>query len=91
VKIAKKTSVVLRYDHFFDVNLREVGDYIPFASTVAPARLLIAGIDIKINKWFQVGPNIKYAFYGDPIDGMEKPGNDFYLNLTAKVKFESKL
>ena len=92
VKISKKAALVLRYDHFLDVNLKEATGYLPFASTIAPARFIIAGIDIKVNKWFQFGPNIKYAFYGDPAEaGVEKPGSDFYINLTGKIKFESKL
>ena len=91
-KISKKTAIVLRYDHFFDVNLKEATGYIPFASAIAPARFIIIAIDIKLNKWFQFGPNIKYAFYGDPVEaGVEKPGSDFYFNLTGKIKFESKL
>lgn len=91
VKIAKKTNLILRYDHFMDVNLKEAGGYLPFASTIAPARFVIVGLDIKVNKWFQFGPNIKYAFYGDPeAAGVEKPGADFYINLTGKIKFESK-
>jgi len=91
-KISKKTAVVLRYDYFFDINLKEATGYVPFASTVAPARFLIACIDIKVNKWFQFGPNIKVAFYGDPAEaGVDKPGSDFYINLTGKIKFESKL
>lgn len=92
LNISQKTSLVLRYDHFFDVNLKEATDYLPFASTIAPVRFLIVGLDIKLNKWFQVGPNIKYAFYGDPVEaGAEKPGSDFYINLTGKISFESKL
>jgi hypothetical protein len=91
VKISKKANIILRYDHFLDVNLKEATGYVPFASTIAPARFIIAGIDIKVNKWFQFGPNIKYAFYGDPAEaGVEKPGADFYINLTGKIKFESK-
>lgn len=92
VKISKKAKIVLRYDHFFDVNLKESTGYLSFASTIAPARFIIAGIDIKLNKWLQFGPNIKYAFYGDPAEaGVDKPGSDFYVNLTGKIKFESKL
>jgi hypothetical protein len=91
-KVGKKTAIVLRYDHFFDVNLKEATGYVPFASTIAPARFLIAGIDIKVNKYFQFGPNVKVAFYGVPAEaGIEKPGSDFYINLTGKIKFESKL
>lgn len=92
IKISKKASIVLRYDHFLDVNLKETTGYLPFASTIAPVRFFIVGIDIKVNKWFQFGPNIKYAFYDDPAEaGVEKPGSDFYFNLTGKIKFESKL
>jgi hypothetical protein len=92
VRISKKAKLVLRYDHFFDVNLKESTSYLSFASTIAPARFIIVGLDIKVNKWFQFGPNIKYAFYGDPTEaGIEKPGSDFYFNLTGKIKFESKL
>lgn len=91
-QLSKKATVIVRYDHFLDINLKESTGYIPFASTMAPVRFLIVGVDIKCNKWFQFGPNIKYAFYGDPEGvGVEKPGADFYINMTGKIKFGSNL
>jgi len=91
IKLGKKATLVVRYDHFLDPNLKDPGDYLPIASTTAAPRLLIVALDFKVHKQVQIGPNIKYVFYGDAVEGMEKPDADFFVGLTGKIKFESSL
>jgi hypothetical protein len=89
VKLGKKTNMVLRYDHMLDPALKHVKGYLRFHPD-APARLLIAALTFKVHKMVQLSPNVKYVFYGDPATGA-KPDGDFYINLTAKVSFKTKL
>lgn len=90
LKLSDKINLVLRYDHFMDPNLTSVGDYLPISGTVAPPRLGIVALDFKVHKNVQITPNIKFVFYGNPIAGEEKPGSDFYVNLTGKISFGTK-
>jgi hypothetical protein len=88
-KLSKKAKAVFRFDYFLKENLKDIGGYLPVPSAVAPARLLIAALDFKVHKMIQITPNVKFVFYGDPDAGIDKPGSDFYINLTAKIKFQS--
>ena len=89
LKLGKKTNMVLRYDHMLDPALKHVTGYLRFHPD-APARLLIAALTFKVHKMVELSPNVKYVFYGHPATGA-KPGGDFYINLTAKVSFKTKL
>jgi hypothetical protein len=90
LKLSDKINLVLRYDHFMDPNLSSVGDYLPIACDIAPARLGIIALDYKVHKNVKITPNVKFVFYGDPIAGQEKPGSDFYINLTGYIGFGTK-
>jgi hypothetical protein len=87
IKIAKKTEIFARYDHFTDLGLKDIGSYVPIPVTSYEARFLMAGINFKVHKMVQLSPNIKYIFYG----GDNAPDGDFYLNLTAKVSFKTSI
>jgi hypothetical protein len=85
--IGKKTEVFARYDHHTDV-YKNIGEYVPIPAGDYKSRFLMAGVNFKIHKMVQVSPNVKYVFYGKPETG-EKPGSDFYFNLTAIVNFKT--
>lgn len=85
MNISKKAQAFARYDHLTDFNFKDIGGYVPIPAKAYEARFLIAGLNFKIHKMIQVSPNIKYVFY----TGDNKPDNDFYFNLTAKVSFKT--
>lgn len=85
ITFGKSTELFARYDHLTDYNFKDIGDYIPVACEDFKARFVIAGLNFKIHKMVELSPNFKYVFYS----GDNKPDNDFYLNLTAKVSFKS--
>jgi len=87
IKISKKAEIFARYDHFTDVSLSNIGDYIPVPAKHYEARFIIAGLSFKVHDMVKISPNIKYVFYG----GDNAPDGDFYLNLTAKVSFKTSI
>jgi hypothetical protein len=87
IKVAKKTEIFARYDHFTDVSFSDIGSYVPIPAKSHESRFLMAGLNFKIHKMVQISPNVKYVFYG----GDNAPGGDFYLNLTALIEFKTKL
>ncbi len=89
LKLGSKTKLVLRYDHMLDPHLKHVTGYLRFHPD-APARLIIGALEFQVHKMVLISPNVKYVFYGDPDVGT-KPGSDFYVNLTAKVSFKTKI
>ncbi len=89
LKLGKTTNAVLRYDHMLDPALKHVTGYLRFHPD-APARMVIAALTFDVHKMVQLSPNVKYVFYGDSAMG-SKPESDFYINLTAKISFKTKL
>jgi hypothetical protein len=86
VKISRKTELFARYDHFTDLNLKDIGEYIPVPASQFDSRFLMAGLIFKVHDMIKVSPNVKYVFYS----GDNAPDGDFYLNLTALIDFKSK-
>jgi hypothetical protein len=87
INIGKKAEIFARYDHFTDLSFKDIGDYVPIPAKHYEARFLMAGLNFKVHKMVQISPNVKYVFY----DGDGAPEGDFYLNLTAKISFETKI
>lgn len=87
IKVGKNKELFARYDHLTDLNFKDIGDYIPIPASYYKARFLMAGVNFKVHKMIQISPNVKYVFYG----GDNAPDADFYLNLTAKVEFKTKI
>jgi len=90
VKISKKSEFFVRYDHLTNENFKNPGGYVPIACADAKARFVIAGLNFDVHKMVQLSPNIKYVFYGEGDSGIDRD-SDFYLNLTAKVSFNTKI
>jgi len=88
VNLSEKANLYARYDHLTDYNFSDIGDYLPIPAKLYKARFLIAGLEYKLHKMVKLSPNVKYVFYGNPETG-EKPGGDFYFNLTAMIQFKS--
>ncbi len=82
-KVGKAMEIFARYDHLTDLNFKDIGDYVPIPAKQFESKFLIAGINWKLSKMIQISPNVKYVMYS----GDDKPDNDFYLNLTAKISF----
>ena len=90
VKFSKKSEAFVRYDHLIHENFKNPGGYVPIECANAKARFVIAGLNFKIHKMIQLSPNVKYVFYGKGDSGIEHD-SDFYINLTAKVSFKTKI
>jgi hypothetical protein len=78
-------DIVTRIDYLFDPSIE--GDdirYMPFDPT-ARATALFGGIDIKLHKYVDIMPNVKYVTYDKNDDGL-RPDDDAYLNLTLSLK-----
>jgi len=88
--LGKKTEVYARYDHLADYNFKDIGDYLPVMASEYKARLLMAGLRIKVSKLVELIPKVKYVFYGDGSDG-SKPDGDFHILLTGKISFKSEI
>lgn len=76
--LKKSLSLILRYDKMFDPSPSGIS-YTPFAQ--AKSNLLIAGFDLRPNKYIHFIPNVEYVFY----EREYKP--DIYLRLTFHYKF----
>ena len=87
IKVSKKAEIFARYDHFTDLSFKDIGSYVPIPAKHYEARFLMAGFSFRVHKMVKISPNIKYVFYG----GDNAPDGDFYLNLTAKVEFKTKI
>jgi len=85
VNFGKKTEAFVRYDHFTDLNFKDIDDYLIIPAKHFESRFIIAGLNFKLNKMVEISPNVKYVMY----TGDGKPDNDFYLNLTAIFKFKT--
>ena len=72
-----------------DLSHKDIGSYVPIPAKHYKARYIMGGISFKIHKMIQVSPNVKYVFYDS--DNGSKPDSDFYFNLTAKIKFNTKI
>ncbi len=83
-KIGKKYEVFGRYDLLDDLNHKDVSGYIPVQAGSNKARMLIAGLNMKVIKNIKFSPNVKYVYY----QNSDLKG-DLYFNLTAKVSFKS--
>jgi len=90
VNFSKKACAFARYDHLTDYNFKDPSGYLPIPAKSYKARMLIAGLNFKVNKFIQLSPNVKYVFYGDSDNGTS-PDGDFYFNLTAKIGFKTSL
>jgi hypothetical protein len=86
IKVAKKMELFARYDHLTDLNIKGIGGYVPIPADQFESRFLMAGLIFKVHDSISISPNIKYVFYS----GDNSPDSDFYLNLTALIKFKSK-
>lgn len=89
-KLGKKSEVYARYDHLTDYNFKDIGDYLPVLASEYKARLLMAGLRIKVNKMVELIPNVKYVFYGEGMDNT-KPDGDIHILLTGKISFKSEI
>lgn len=87
-KLGSKTEVYARYDHLTDVHFGNISGYLPVMSKENKARLLMAGIRIKLHKMVELIPNIKYVFYSEGT-AAGKPDGDFHILLTGKISFKS--
>ena len=87
VKAAERIDVILRFDKLVNQPAGKTIAYIPF-STEALANFLIAAVSYQVIENVWITPNIKFAFYENPTNGVN-PGseNDLYLNLTFWWKF----
>ena len=81
---SRKWDVVTRIDYLFDPSVKGNGiDYIPFDPT-ARATALYGGIGIKLHKYVDIMPNVKFVTY-DENDAGIRPDDDVYLNLTLNL------
>ncbi len=87
VNIGSNLNFFVRYDYLFKKNFKDIVGYIPVKASLYKTRFIISGFDYRINKIIRVSPNIKYIYYG----GKESPSGDFYINITLKVSFKTKL
>ena len=90
IKFSKKAEAFLRYDHLTHENFKNPGGYVPIECANAKARFVIAGMNFKVHKMIELSPNVKYVFYSQGDSGIEHE-SDFYINLTAKVSFKTKI
>jgi len=90
VTLSKKAEMFVRYDHLTNENFKNPGGYVPIECANAKARFVIAGINFKVHKMIDFSPNVKYVFYGEGDSGIAHD-SDFYINLTAKVSFKTKI
>ncbi len=78
-------DLVGRIDYLLDPSVKGNGiDYIPFDPT-ARATALFGGIDIKLHKYVDIMPNVKYVTYDKNDEGI-RPDDDVYLNLTLSLQ-----
>ncbi len=89
VKIGKNSELYARYDHLTDLHFNDVGDFLPIQAKENKARLLMAGLRLKLHKMIELIPNVKYVFYGQGEGG--KPDADFHILLTGMVSFKSEI
>lgn len=87
IDLGKKAEIFARYDHFTDLNFKDIGDYVPIPAKQYESRFLMAGFNFNVHKMVQISPNVKYVFYG----GDDAPDGDFYFNLTAKISFKTSI
>ncbi|HDP95226.1 MAG TPA: hypothetical protein ENN40_07695 [Candidatus Aminicenantes bacterium] len=90
VNMSKKSELFVRYDHLTNENFKNPGGYVPIECANSKARFVIAGMNFRIHKMIQFSPNVKYVFFGEGDSGI-KHDSDFYINLTAKIDFKTKI
>ena len=63
LKIGRRSEAFIRYDILNDFNHKDVSGYIPVPAKSDKARMLIAGLNFKVNKNIKFSPNVKYVHY----------------------------
>lgn len=90
LKLSKKAEAFARYDHLTHENFKNPGGYVPIECANSKARFVIAGLSFKVHKMVKISPNVKYVFYAAGDSGI-RHDSDFYVNLTARIDFKSKI
>jgi len=89
-RASERIDLIGRYDLNFGEGYKKSFpghkiSYVPFADN-AEFSFLIAALSCRVHKNVRLIPNVKLALYEEPDQG-EKPGGDFYANLTLWFRF----